>query len=245
VTKPGGGTPTGTVQFGIDGSPFEAAQSVNGSGVATISTAALSVGAHGVTASFASDSPATLNSNASLTGGQQVNAAATTTGIASSRNPAEFGVAVTFTANVNVNAPGAGTPTGAVRFRDNGADLGAPLLDGTGQATRTGAPPESRSPSEGIVMGRRSRFDEGFRVQAVELARGSRRPRYEIAADLGVSDTTLANWMTASSNDKFPEALTIPERVELEQLRGEKREWVLEREILKKATAFWVKESRV
>lgn len=93
-------------------------------------------------------------------------------------------------------------------------------------------------------MGRRSRFDEGFRVQAVELARGSRRPRYEIAADLGVSDTTLAKWMTASSNDKTPEALTIPERVELEQLRGEKREWVLEREILKKSTAFWVKESR-
>ena len=137
VTKPGGGTPTGTVQFGVDGSPFGAAQTVNGSGVATISAAALSVGSHSVTASFASDSPATLNSDATLAGGQQVNAAATTTGIGSSRNPAEVGVAITFTANVAANAPGAGTPTGAVRFRDNGADLGAPTLDTTGRATLT------------------------------------------------------------------------------------------------------------
>ena len=137
VTKPGGGTPTGTVQFSIDGSPSGAAQGVNGSGVATTSTAALSVGAHSVTASFTSDSPATLNSDATLAGGQQVNAAATTTAVASSMNPAEFGVAVTFTANVNVNSPGAGTPTGAVRFRDNSADLGVPSLNATGQATLT------------------------------------------------------------------------------------------------------------
>ena len=137
VTKPGGGTPTGTVQFGIDGTPFGAAQNVNASGVATISTAPLSVGGHGVTASFVSATPATLNSDATLAGGQQVNAAATTTTVGSSRNPAELGVAVTFTANVTANAPGAGTPTGAVRFRDNGADLGATSLDSVGQAQLT------------------------------------------------------------------------------------------------------------
>ena len=137
VTKPGGGTPTGTVQFSVDGSPFNSAQSVNASGVASISTAALTVGPHTVTASFASNNPATLNSDATLAGGQQVNAAATTTGITSSKNPAEFGVPVTFTANVTVNAPGAGTPTGAVHFQDNGADVGTPVLDGTGQATVT------------------------------------------------------------------------------------------------------------
>ena len=36
----------------------------------------------------------------------------------------------------------------------------------------------------------------------------------------------------------------ISDKAELEQLRSEKREWILEREILKKAMAFWVKESR-
>lgn len=47
------------------------------------------------------------------------------------------------------------------------------------------------------------------------------------------------------SQDSTPadDGLTLSERQELEQLRREKREWTIEREILKKATAFWVKES--
>ena len=77
------------------------------------------------------------------------------------------------------------------------------------------------------------------------MARVSGRPRYQVAADLGISDTTLANWMAkereAESDGDKP--LSVSEREELEQLRAEKRRWVMEREILKKATAFWVKES--
>jgi transposase len=93
-------------------------------------------------------------------------------------------------------------------------------------------------------MGKRqSRFDEGFRAQAVELVRRSSRPRYQVAAELGVSDTTLGKWMNEQNDVEAEEPLTAPERRELEQLRREKREWVVEREILKKATAFWVKES--
>lgn len=93
-------------------------------------------------------------------------------------------------------------------------------------------------------MGKRqSRFDEGFRAQAVELVRRSSRPRYQVAAELGVSDTTLGKWMNEQSSTAAEEPLTGSERKELEQLRKEKREWVVEREILKKATAFWVRES--
>jgi len=93
-------------------------------------------------------------------------------------------------------------------------------------------------------MGRPLKFDSDFREHAVELVRISSKPRSRIAAELGVSDTTLAKWMT-QSRDTSPggDDLTLPERQELEQLRKEKREWILEREILKKATAFWVKES--
>lgn len=95
-------------------------------------------------------------------------------------------------------------------------------------------------------MGKRqSRFDEGFRVQAVELVRRSSRPRYQVAAELGVSDTTLGKWMNEKNDLEPEEPLTVSERRELELLRREKREWVVEREILKKATAFWVKESNV
>lgn len=72
----------------------------------------------------------------------------------------------------------------------------------------------------------------------------SRRPRCQIADELGISDTTLSKWMTQSENDRAPESLTVSDKAELDQLRVEKREWILEREILKKAMAFWVKEFR-
>lgn len=98
-------------------------------------------------------------------------------------------------------------------------------------------------------MGRKSRFDDRFREQAVELARTSVKPMYVVAADLGISSTTLGKWMSTrtSSSD---EPLSVTEREELDRLRSERktwdrdrREWAMEREILKKATAFWVKES--
>ena len=92
-------------------------------------------------------------------------------------------------------------------------------------------------------MGRPLKFDRDFRVHAVELVRVSGRPRSRIAADLGVSDTTLSKWMSQQqSNDTREPELSVSERAEFESLRREKREWILEREILKKATAFWVRE---
>ena len=92
-------------------------------------------------------------------------------------------------------------------------------------------------------MGRNAKFDYEFQCHAVEMARVSGRPRYQIAGDLGISDTTLAKWMTKDADKNDDESLTVSERSELEQLRTEKRQWILEREILKKSMAFWVKES--
>ena len=67
---------------------------------------------------------------------------------------------------------------------------------------------------------------------------------YTDIAGFGGVDYTLAKWMDEKQLKKTgdPE-LSVSERVEFEQLRREKREWILEREILKKAMAFWVKES--
>ena len=92
-------------------------------------------------------------------------------------------------------------------------------------------------------MGRRVKFDREFQCHAVEMARVSGRPRYQIAADLGISDTTLAKWMAKEKTKDDGETLTVSERAELEQLRAEKRQWSMEREILKKSMAFWVQES--
>lgn len=92
-------------------------------------------------------------------------------------------------------------------------------------------------------MGRTKKFDEEFINRAIELTELSERPRCQVAKDLGVSDTTLGKWMRRSKNTDNTR-LTRTERDELLQLRKEKREWLMEREILKKATAFWVKESK-
>lgn len=90
-------------------------------------------------------------------------------------------------------------------------------------------------------MGRSSKFDVGFRVHAVELTRMLRRPRCQIADEIMISDTWLSKWMAQSENDRAPEYLSVSDKAELDQLRSEKREWILELEILKKAIASWVK----
>lgn len=92
-------------------------------------------------------------------------------------------------------------------------------------------------------MGRRPKFDAEFRAHAVEMVKSSGRPRCQVAKDLGVSDTTLAKWMTTDKGNDEDQPLAQSEREELDKLREEKRIWAMEREILKKGMAFWVKES--
>ena len=93
-------------------------------------------------------------------------------------------------------------------------------------------------------MGKRSKFDVEFRCHAVEMATVSGRPRYLVAADLGISDTTLAKWMAKEASRDDEQLLSVSEREELEKLREEKRIWVMEREILKKSAAFVCHESK-
>lgn len=92
-------------------------------------------------------------------------------------------------------------------------------------------------------MGRRPKFDLEFRAHAVEMVRSSGRPRCQVAKDLGVSDSTLAKWMTAEKSNDEPEPLSVSEREDYERLQAAEREWQMEREILKKGMSFWVKES--
>ena len=94
---------------------------------------------------------------------------------------------------------------------------------------------------------KKRRFNAEFKTEAVKLALESDKTAAEIARDLGVSGKSLREWVRQYEVDhgKGPAgALTTEERDELRKLRRENRELRMEREILKKATAFFAKESR-
>lgn len=88
------------------------------------------------------------------------------------------------------------------------------------------------------------RYDAAYRQQAVELVRTSGKPVAAIARDLGVSYQTLHHWVQqARASAQPPDGLSGVEREELVRLRRQVKTLEMEREILKKATAFFAKES--
>jgi transposase-like protein len=85
-----------------------------------------------------------------------------------------------------------------------------------------------------------------FRAEAVRLARGSDKSLPALAADLGISSEALRHWVRRADADAGrgqPGALTTDEREELRRLRRENHVLKQEREILKKAAAFFAKET--
>jgi hypothetical protein len=131
ATVTASGAPTGTVTF-TDGGTVLGNVAINGSGVATLTTSSLSPGSHSIVATYSGD--ATFQTSTSPVLNQVVNQAATTTALASSKNPSEFGQPVTFTATVTSSG---GTPAGTVTFKDGATVLGTATLNGAGQASFT------------------------------------------------------------------------------------------------------------
>lgn len=125
-----GGAPTGSVTFS-DGSTVLGSEPL-ANGQATFTSSSFSVGSHSITAVYGGDGTYQA-STGSLT--QSVNPASTTTTITPSANPSILNGSVTFTATVSVVAPGAGTPTGSIAFKNGSTTLSTVPLSSSGQAT--------------------------------------------------------------------------------------------------------------
>ena len=102
-------------------------------------------------------------------------------------------------------------------------------------------------PARRCPLGRPSKYPREFRESAVEMVRSTARPVGQIARELGMSDSTLTNWVRADRAARGEiepeEQLTVSEKAELARLRRENAQLRMEKEILKKAAAFFVQES--
>jgi transposase len=89
-------------------------------------------------------------------------------------------------------------------------------------------------------------YPMAFRTEVLELIRTSGKSIPALARDLGVSDQTLRNWQRQAqveAGQGRPGELTSAEREELRRLRREVKVLHQEREILRKAAAFFAKET--
>jgi len=89
------------------------------------------------------------------------------------------------------------------------------------------------------------RYKEDFKLQAAKLIVEGGYTYARASRKLGVSSCALRNWTKAyrASGHLPPEGAVIPQAEELKQLRKELAEARLENEILKKAAAYFAKES--
>ena len=84
-----------------------------------------------------------------------------------------------------------------------------------------------------------------FRLEAIRLLRSGARSTQQLAAELGCSPQTLSNWLRQDQADcgERDDVLSSEERQRLRELERENRVLRQEREILKRAAAFFARET--
>ena len=92
--------------------------------------------------------------------------------------------------------------------------------------------------------GKRARrvFSAEFKAKVVDLVRRGERPVGEICRELDLTDSAVRNWVKQAEGERRGDS-GESESEELTRLRAEIRHLKMERDILKKATAFFVRES--
>jgi transposase-like protein len=93
---------------------------------------------------------------------------------------------------------------------------------------------------------KRRAFTPEFKADAVRLVKAGDRGIGQVAKDLDLTETALREWVKRDEIEAGkgpPDALTTAERDELLRLRRDNKRLTMERDILKKAAAFFAKES--
>jgi hypothetical protein len=133
ITSSSPGTPSGTLTF-LDGTTALGTGTLNGSGVATLTTSTLTVGTHSITANYSGSGNFASSTSPVFTETiTPAAAAATTATIVASAASASSGNPLTFTATIT--SSGSGTPTGSITFLDGTATLGTGTLNSNAVAT--------------------------------------------------------------------------------------------------------------
>lgn len=91
---------------------------------------------------------------------------------------------------------------------------------------------------------KKRRYTEDFKRDAVKLVEVERLPVAAVARDLGINVNSLYKWVRDAAQTDVLVDVSDDERAELYRLRKENRVLREEREILKKATAFFARESK-
>jgi hypothetical protein len=130
---PTGTTPTGTVTFSEEGNALGTG-TVQPNGTAQFSTSALPIGDDSITAAYGGDANFSASTSPAVSETVTTGTALTTTALTTSAASLQAGTSVTLTAAVAAVNAGGPTPTGTVRFSQNGTVLGSVAVDSGGGA---------------------------------------------------------------------------------------------------------------
>lgn len=92
----------------------------------------------------------------------------------------------------------------------------------------------------------RRKFDQEFKAGAIRIVRETGRPVAVVARELGLNEGTLGGWVAADRRARERgggSVLGEGERAELVRLRREVAELRMERDVLKRSVALWVREA--
>jgi transposase len=103
---------------------------------------------------------------------------------------------------------------------------------------------ETDSTGEPRQRSRRTRYPNEFKRDIAMLVLDQKRSVADVAKEFDLIAQTVANWVRAEKVERGERSgLTREEREEMAQLRRDNKRLTIERDLLKKATVFWIKES--